>query len=77
MGVVWGDYDGDDDQDLFVANDEMPNVLFRNNGNGTFTEVGVPAGAALSPDGRAQGSMGRLRRLRQRRRSRSGRDQLR
>jgi enediyne biosynthesis protein E4 len=58
MGVVWGDYDGDDDQDLFVANDEMPNFLFRNNGNGTFTEVGVPAGVALSPDGRAQGSMG-------------------
>jgi len=39
MGVVWGDYDDDGDQDLFVANDEMPNFLFRNNGNRTFTEV--------------------------------------
>jgi hypothetical protein len=58
MGVVWGDYDDDGDQDLYVANDEMPNFLFRNNGDRTFTEIGVAAGVALSPDGRAQGSMG-------------------
>jgi hypothetical protein len=58
MGVVWGDYDNDGDQDIYVANDEMPNFLFRNNGDKTFSEVGVPAGVALSHDGRPQGSMG-------------------
>ena len=58
MGIVWGDYDNDGDQDLYVANDEMPNFLFRNNGNRTFSEVAVQAGVALSPDGKAQGSMG-------------------
>ena len=58
MGVVWGDYDDDGDQDIYVANDEMPNFLFRNNGDRTFTEVGLQAGVALSHDGRPQGSMG-------------------
>ena len=58
MGVVWGDYDDDGDEDVYVANDEMPNFLFRNNGNRTFTDVGLLAGVALSGDGRAQGSMG-------------------
>src|SRR2546426_10573469 len=32
LGVVWGDYDGDDDQDIYVANDDTPNFLWRNNG---------------------------------------------
>ena len=52
MGVVWGDYDSDGDQDVYVANDEMANFLFRNNGNKTFTEVASLAGVALSPEGR-------------------------
>lgn len=58
MGVVWGDYDDDGDQDLYVANDEMPNYLFRNDGTGQFTEVGLLTGVALSLDGRVQGGMG-------------------
>jgi hypothetical protein len=32
MGVIWCDYDNDEDMDLFVANDRMPNYLYRNNG---------------------------------------------
>lgn len=58
MGLAWADYDEDGDQDLYVANDEMPNFLFRNNGNRTFTEVGLAAGVALGGNGSAQGSMG-------------------
>ena len=39
LGVVWGDIDGDHDQDLYVANDFGRNALFRNNGDGTFTDI--------------------------------------
>jgi hypothetical protein len=46
QAAVWGDYDGDGDVDLFVANVDGPNFLYRNNGDGTFTEVGSMAGVA-------------------------------
>jgi enediyne biosynthesis protein E4 len=55
---VWLDYDNDGWQDIFVANDSMPNFLWRNKGNGTFEEVALEAGCALSGDGRAQSNMG-------------------
>jgi hypothetical protein len=58
LGVVWGDYDNDGDPDLFVANDSTPNLLFRNNGDKTFTEVALQSGVAVSEDGREQASMG-------------------
>jgi tetratricopeptide (TPR) repeat protein len=58
LGAVWGDYDNDGDPDLFVANDSMPNLLYRNNGDGTFTDVAVEAGVAFSDDGREQAGMG-------------------
>ncbi len=58
LGVVWGDYDNDGWLDLYVANDSSPSLLYHNNGDGTFTEVGVPAGVALSADGREQAGMG-------------------
>ncbi len=44
--------------DLMVANDTQPNKLYRNQRNGTFKEVGVQAGVALSADGRARAGMG-------------------
>jgi hypothetical protein len=58
LGVVWADYDNDRRPDLYVANDSLPSYLFRNNGNGTFTEVALTAGVALRDDGREQASMG-------------------
>lgn len=58
LGATWGDYDLDGDQDLVVANDTTPNDLYRNNGNGTFTNVAMEAGVAFSEDGREQAGMG-------------------
>ena len=37
--------------DLFIANDTQPNKLYRNNGNGTFVELGLQAGLAFSEEG--------------------------
>lgn len=39
LGASWGDYDGDGYVDLFVANNQRQNLLFHNDGNGTFTKV--------------------------------------
>lgn len=43
------DYDNDGDQDIYVSNDKYtnPNLMYRNNGDGTFTEVGVESGSAV------------------------------
>jgi hypothetical protein len=57
MGVVWGDYDNDGWPDLFVTNDGGPNYLYHNKRDGTFEELGVASGTALSTDGRAMGNM--------------------
>ncbi len=58
LGVVCFDYDGDGWQDVFIANDSMPNFLFRNLGNGTFEEVAFVAGVALGENGEAEAGMG-------------------
>jgi hypothetical protein len=58
MGVAWCDFNEDGYVDLYVANDTGPNFLYRNNGNGTFTDVGLASGTALSENGEAQASMG-------------------
>jgi hypothetical protein len=58
MGIAFGDYDGDGDLDVFVANDTVPNFLFRNESGQRFTEVAMLAGVALNNDGRALSSMG-------------------
>ncbi|MGH9498001.1 MAG: CRTAC1 family protein [Terriglobales bacterium] len=58
LGVIWGDYDNDGWPDLYVANDSGPNYLYHNKHDGTFEDVGMLSGAAVSPDGSEQGSMG-------------------
>jgi hypothetical protein len=58
LGVVTFDYDNDGWQDIFIANDHMPNSLFHNNRNGTFSEVGYLAGVAVSADGQFEAGMG-------------------
>ena len=58
LGVVCFDFDGDGWPDVFVANDSMANFLYRNRGNGTFEEVALQSGVALSEDGRAEAGMG-------------------
>jgi enediyne biosynthesis protein E4 len=58
LGVAFADYDGDGFTDIFVANDGMQQYLWHNNGNGTFTEVGMEVGAALNQDGGPLSGMG-------------------
>lgn len=58
LGVTWLDFDNDGWLDIYVANDSVPNFLWRNKGDGTFEEIGFEAGCAVSADGRSQSSMG-------------------
>jgi hypothetical protein len=58
LGATWGDYDNDGWPDLYVANDAGPNFLYHNKHDGTFEDVGLLSGVALSGDGVQQGSMG-------------------
>jgi hypothetical protein len=58
LGATWGDYDNDGWPDLYVANDAGPNFLYRNKHDGTFEDVSLLSGVALSGDGMEQGSMG-------------------
>lgn len=58
LGVAVSDVDDDGWPDVFVANDAMPNFLFHNNGNGTFTEIASLAGVAVTAGGNAKAGMG-------------------
>ena len=58
LGVVTFDYDNDGWQDVFIANDSMPNFLFHNNRDGSFSEVGYESGVAVSMDGLPEAGMG-------------------
>ncbi len=58
LQAVWADYDNDVWPDLYVPNDGQPNLLYHNKHDGTFEEIGLMSGAALSLDGKAEGSMG-------------------
>jgi hypothetical protein len=52
------DYNNDGWPDIFESNDTQPNKLYRNNHNGTFTDVATTAGVAYGEDGVARGAMG-------------------
>jgi hypothetical protein len=56
--ALTGDFDGDGWPDIYVSCDSTPSMLFHNNRNGTFTEIGVAAGVAFNEDGREQAGMG-------------------
>jgi len=58
LGVSTLDFDNDGWVDLYVANDSNPSALYRNNHNGTFTDVAVTSGCAYSQDGKPQAGMG-------------------
>ena len=58
LGVALLDYDDDGLLDLFVANDTEPNKLYRNKGNGTFTDEALTAGVAFGESGAARAGMG-------------------
>jgi hypothetical protein len=58
LGVVVLDYNMDGWPDILEANDTQPNRLYRNNGNGTFTDVAVAAGVAFGETGMARAGMG-------------------
>jgi hypothetical protein len=58
FGVLFSDLDDDGWPDIYVANDSVPNLLFRNDRNGRFVEEGLLKGVAVSRDGREQAGMG-------------------
>jgi enediyne biosynthesis protein E4 len=52
------DFDEDGWPDIYIACDSTPSILYRNNHDGTFTDVAVTSGAAFNEDGREQAGMG-------------------
>jgi len=58
MSAAFLDFDRDGRLDVFVANDTVPNFLFRNEGEGRFREMALQSGVAFNADGRAVSSMG-------------------
>ncbi len=58
LGVTVWDYDDDGDPDVFVANDTVAGFLFRNEGDGTFKEIGVESGVAYDEEGNPHSGMG-------------------
>jgi len=58
FSVTTLDYDNDGWPDIYVACDSTPAILYKNNHDGTFTDVAADAGAAYNEDGREQAGMG-------------------
>jgi hypothetical protein len=58
LSVVWSDFNNTGHPDLYVANDSTPNFLYKNDGHGAFSDLGLESGTALNADGSEQASMG-------------------
>ena len=58
LGLTFCDYDRDGDTDIYIANDTVRNFLYRNNGDGTFTDAAYAAGVGFDPNGKPQAGMG-------------------
>ncbi len=58
LGTLFTDCNADGYPDIFVANDAVPDFLYRNNKDGTFTDIAITAGVAYNAEGRATASMG-------------------
>jgi hypothetical protein len=58
LGVLVGDFDDDGWPDIYVADDSAPSALFKNNRDGTFTDIALEAGVAFGADGKTQAGMG-------------------
>ncbi len=55
---IVSDYDNDGWPDIYLACDSTPNILFHNEGDGTFTDIGLLSGTAVNEDGQEQAGMG-------------------
>lgn len=58
MGILASDFDNDGDSDILIVNDVDRNVLFENDGSGTFEDIGILQGVAFSFDAKRNGNMG-------------------
>ena len=58
LGVLTADFDNDGWPDIYVANDSAASALYHNKKNGTFGDIAIESGCALSPDGKPQAGMG-------------------
>jgi hypothetical protein len=58
LGVLTADFNNDGWPDIYVANDSTASALYQNKQNGTFSDVAMEAGCALSADGKPQAGMG-------------------
>src|SRR5258708_34813945 len=57
LTALWSDFNNDGHLDLFVTNDGQPNYLYRNDGDGHFTDIAFMAGVAVHHDRAAQAHM--------------------
>jgi enediyne biosynthesis protein E4 len=58
MQVVWSDFNNVGRPDAYVTNDSTPKFLYKNLGNGKFSDIGLESGTAVDEDGSEQASMG-------------------
>jgi hypothetical protein len=58
LSVIWADFNNTGRPDIYVANDSMAAFLYKNEGNGKFTDIGLESGTALGEDGHEQAEMG-------------------